>query len=349
MPAQAPRGETQGGYHAPGGEGAAHSQAYAGHGAANHGATAHGAATRGGEAARAGEHGGAIRSRALAGESGHGEGAAHEHDAHAGGGEHEHVAAHGEGAHGGGEREHAAARPSTPTVMRSHGRLVLAGAGAHAAPRPFLHGDARPDHVRDHALVDHDREFVHAHENDFHTRNVRNFGARELATWRGGLWRNEWHYGRRGWWWDVGGVWYPYEDPIWPFPLIVAPLTVYDVAIVDGPNLEAYEAPPPDASAAPAPDGSAPPAPDASAAPTPDGSATPAPDGSATPAPGAFQTPPGQAPAQEQASAADAIPPLPAPPPGWYRCPEPSGYFPSVGACSGSWTLVQEAPPSGAN
>jgi hypothetical protein len=336
MAAQGQRGGAQGAYHAPGGEGGAHQPAYAGHGT-----TAHGSASRGGAAAHAADHaGGPIRSRAVAGESGHGAEAGHE----------THAAAHGEAAgdhvksaaeHGAGDKDRVAGRPATPTVMRSHGRLVLAGAAGHAAPRPFLRGDARPGAARDHAAVDRDRAFVHAHDGDFHTRNVRDFGVREMAAWRGGLWRNEWHYGRRGWWWDVGGVWYPYGNPIWPFPLIVAPLVAYDVATVDGPNLEAYEAPPPDASAAPAPDATA--APDASAAPATDGSPAPA------PAPGAFQAPPGQAPSSEVASSAGGIPPLPAPPPGWYRCPDPSGYYPSVGACSSSWTLVQEAPPSGAN
>jgi hypothetical protein len=39
------------------------------------------------------------------------------------------------------------------------------------------------------------------------------------------------------------------------------------------------------------------------------------------------------------------IPPLPAPPPGWYRCPTPGGYFPGVSACVVSWSLVQDPPP----
>ncbi|MEJ0047357.1 MAG: hypothetical protein WDN04_15530 [Rhodospirillales bacterium] len=93
----------------------------------------------------------------------------------------------------------------------------------------------------------------------------------------------------------------------------MAPLVVYDTATVDGPDVEAYEDPPPDASAGPAAD---------------------APPDGAAPGP---------------AAAAGTIPPLPAPPPGWYRCPDPNGYYPSVGACTSGWMLVQEAPPAGAN
>ena len=39
------------------------------------------------------------------------------------------------------------------------------------------------------------------------------------------------------------------------------------------------------------------------------------------------------------------IPPLPAAPTGWYRCPSPAGYFPYIGVCSGPWELTQVAPP----
>jgi hypothetical protein len=222
---------------------------------------------------------------------------------------------HGGGVHGGEARalvpEH---RPGTPgTVMRgAHGALIVAGgaAGVHAAmARPYLHPDLHANMPREHAEVEHDREFVHMHEHDFHTNRVRDFNRHEMEAWRHGLWRDEWHYGRRGWWWETDGVWYPYGDPVWPYPLVVAPLTVYDTTEVEGP-------PPPYAQDVP-------------------------------PVPGVAYAsggppPPGAGPA---GAAAAGIAPLPAPPPGWYRCGDPSGYYPTVGACNGPWTLVQEAPP----
>ncbi len=101
----------------------------------------------------------------------------------------------------------------------------------------FLHTDQQRD-------VAHDREFTASHKHDFHTTHVRDFTPREFAAWRGGHWRNEWHYGRRGWWWQVGGVWYGYAEPIFPFPEEVAPLDVYATAQVEGEDLEQYEMPP---------------------------------------------------------------------------------------------------------
>jgi hypothetical protein len=178
------------------------------------------------------------------------------------------------------------------------------------APRPFL----RPDRQRDPAT---DRAFVRAHAADFHTRAVRDFTPRELSVWRGGRWHNEWHYGRRGWWWETNGVWYGYDEPVWPYPTEVAVLTVYDTPVVDGPDLAVEEGLPPDAPTQVA---------DASAVSPADASATPAAD---------------------QTAAAPAIPPLPPAPPGWYKCESPGGYFPGVSSCGASWELVQNAPLPG--
>ncbi len=189
------------------------------------------------------------------------------------------------------EAEHAAVHhdPRLADTARLHTHGLEAAASQHHEPRAFLH----PDPHRD---VAHDRSFVEAHKADFHTHDVHAFSARELAAWRGGLWRNEWHYGRRGWWWEVDGVWYPYADPIFPYPLEVAPLVVYDTPIVDGPDLTAEEV-----------------VPDAA-----DGQVV-----SAQPA---------------------GIPPLPPAPMGYYRCAQPDGYFPGVGACVAAWDLVPQAP-----
>jgi hypothetical protein len=271
-----------------------------------HGAT-HGAADAGhhsGEAAGGHE-------REAAG--GHEREAAGGHEREAAGG-HEREAAgghgggtrdeHHEGEHGGGhEPGHVAthtahADPRVGGHAPLHTRGLEAAMGQHHEPRPFLHA---PEH-RD---VARDRDFVAAHRGDFHTRAVRDFSARELRAWRAGLWRNEWHYGRRGWWWEVDGVWYGYEDPVFPYPLEVAPLTVYETDTVDGPDLTAVETVP-DAQVAVA------------------------------------GAPPDQGPGE--APGAPGIPPLPPAPQGQYSCADPTGYFPGVGACAAPWDLLPASP-----
>jgi len=67
-----------------------------------------------------------------------------------------------------------------------------------------------------------------SHEHDFHTRDVRRFSVQEREHWRGGRWRNDWHSGRFGWWFQVDDVWYAYPAPVFPYPLEVAPIVVED-------------------------------------------------------------------------------------------------------------------------
>jgi hypothetical protein len=79
---------------------------------------------------------------------------------------------------------------------------------------------------------------------------TRDFGGhpyRGHLAWEGGRWRHETHNGRYGWWWDVGGVWYFYPQPIEGPPVYISEEYVDDDVPV------AYEAPPPAAYAAPAP------------------------------------------------------------------------------------------------
>src|ERR1700722_18371219 len=59
----------------------------------------------------------------------------------------------------------------------------------------------------------------------------RNFGGHAYhghLAWEGGRWRHEIHNGRNGWWWDVGGAWYFY-----PQPMEGPPAYVSDVEVVD--------------------------------------------------------------------------------------------------------------------
>ena len=65
------------------------------------------------------------------------------------------------------------------------------------------------------------------------------FYPRGFYAWHNGFWRHSWYGGRFGWWWVVGGVWYFYPQPVYPYPDPYVP-----------PNYPA---------AAPAPTGDAPP------------------------------------------------------------------------------------------
>lgn len=47
---------------------------------------------------------------------------------------------------------------------------------------------------------------------------IRHFQDEDLRRWRGGHWVHSRYHGRLGWWWVVGGVWYFYPAPVYPYP-----------------------------------------------------------------------------------------------------------------------------------
>jgi hypothetical protein len=61
---------------------------------------------------------------------------------------------------------------------------------------------------------------------DFHGRDFGGLGPRERVMWRGGAWIHDWHDGRYGWWWSVGGFWYFYPEPIYPYPTYIPPAII---------------------------------------------------------------------------------------------------------------------------
>ncbi len=48
--------------------------------------------------------------------------------------------------------------------------------------------------------------------------DIHRFNEHDLGRWRGGRWHQGRHAGRSGWWWIVGGVWYYYPAPVYPYP-----------------------------------------------------------------------------------------------------------------------------------
>ena len=48
--------------------------------------------------------------------------------------------------------------------------------------------------------------------------DIRRFHEQDFRRWRAGRWVQGRHTGRLGWWWVVGGVWYFYPAPVYPYP-----------------------------------------------------------------------------------------------------------------------------------
>jgi hypothetical protein len=57
-------------------------------------------------------------------------------------------------------------------------------------------------------------------------RDIHHFADRDIGAWRGGRWFHGAHGGRGGWWWIVGGQWYFYPAPVYPYPDPYLPPTV---------------------------------------------------------------------------------------------------------------------------
>lgn len=53
--------------------------------------------------------------------------------------------------------------------------------------------------------------------------DIRRFPEHDWGVWRGGRWYHGRHGGHLGWWWIVGGAWYFYPAPIYPYPDPYAP------------------------------------------------------------------------------------------------------------------------------
>lgn len=48
--------------------------------------------------------------------------------------------------------------------------------------------------------------------------DIHRFHEHDFGRWRGGNWYHGRHLGRLGWWWVVGGLWYFYPAPVYPYP-----------------------------------------------------------------------------------------------------------------------------------
>jgi hypothetical protein len=127
----------------------------------------------------------------------------------------------------GGAKPAAHAAPAHPGAGPGTGHAAGAGPGAG-------HAGAGPGHGPQNARL--------AHGNV----RARNFGGHPYhgrLAWEGGRWHHEMHNGRDGWWWDVGGAWYFYPQPMDGPPTYVSDVEVMD-DVADGPPDDGYPPPP---------------------------------------------------------------------------------------------------------
>jgi hypothetical protein len=78
--------------------------------------------------------------------------------------------------------------------------------------------------------------------------DIRHFERHDVHQWHSGVWQHGHHDGRLGWWWVVGGMWYFYPQPVYPYPDPYTPPVV--VIQQTAPAVVAQPAPP--ATTAPA-------------------------------------------------------------------------------------------------
>jgi len=227
----------------------------------------------------------------------------------------------GRGPQGRGPEGHAPEVRTTPAALHSRDPV---------APHPgaVLHEtrDLRPP-ARD---IGHERSVLAAHAHDFHDRDVHHFNEREFPHWRDGRWGRDWHYGRYGWWYEVDGVEYPYDDPAYPYPVevsepVVAEIDPAAIAMVGA------EVPAGTVTTGVVADGTV-----AGGAVMDGGAPVPAPVAASVPAQLALAGVSSDGPHY-------VIVPLPAAPLVTYRCSSPQANYPSIHVCTTTWTEIPVA------
>lgn len=134
-----------------------------------------------------------------------------------------------------GEARHGDARPGEVRPGEVRPGAVRPG---EVRPGEVRRGEARPGEVRREEArrgeirnIDRHREIrSRAEIHRFVGRDYRHWNERERAIWRDGVWRQEEYMGRVGYWWIAGGQRYFYEQPVYPYPLVVAPV-MYELPV----------------------------------------------------------------------------------------------------------------------
>jgi hypothetical protein len=117
------------------------------------------------------------------------------------------IQAGGAHAQGGGARPAAGGRVSAPPIYH----------GGPRGPVPWesFHHDTSPTRVAPHRFGASNLP----RPNNWHG-GMSDFN---LSIWQGGMWRNELHNGRAGWWWVIGPDWFAFDEPVYPYPDLYTP------------------------------------------------------------------------------------------------------------------------------
>src|SRR3974390_270517 len=60
--------------------------------------------------------------------------------------------------------------------------------------------------------------FADRYDEHWYHGPIHEFHEHDLHAWRGGRWYHGYYGGRSGWYWIVGGVYYWYPQPVYPYP-----------------------------------------------------------------------------------------------------------------------------------
>jgi hypothetical protein len=112
---------------------------------------------------------------------------------------------------------------SDPRMRKS---ILLSGSALLVLGAAVLTGSATPAFAQE-------RDHWHGGEGHWHG-DIYHFRDYDFGAWRGGHWFQGPHDGRGGWWWIVGGIWYYYPAPVYPYPDPYTPPGVTAIAGAPG-------------------------------------------------------------------------------------------------------------------
>jgi len=90
-----------------------------------------------------------------------------------------------------------------------------------------------PSHAEQHEEHGHgDMHRAVTPRGEFHGE-IGRFHEHDWAVWHSGQWVHGDHGNRHGWWWVVGGIWYFYPAPVYPYPNPYEPPLLGSEAVAD--------------------------------------------------------------------------------------------------------------------
>ena len=111
--------------------------------------------------------------------------------------------------------------------------VQVKGKPSAAKPGPNIHGpvgNTGINHGITHGNIHDGHEGHGAGVHHFAGHDFHHMNEHDQRLWRGGNWHHEEYMGRMGYWWIVGGVRYFYDAPVYPYPVVVAPV-MYEIPV----------------------------------------------------------------------------------------------------------------------